>query len=156
MGVTLDAATWLAASALLITFAAVLARRAPIRSAFIMACGIGQVLGVILGVFRVRGVGERAARYVMATPEQQADLLWSYQDIALVMDSFFTVHWALFSLAFVLAASAARTMAEFPRWLTIGLALLGVFGVAHPVILLLTGANIGKLTFAAFIRVYAE
>ena len=67
-----DMAVWLGLGGLVVTLAAIFARIAPIRSALIRACGIGQVIGIFGAVVRLFGTTDLAARYASAVPDQQA------------------------------------------------------------------------------------
>jgi hypothetical protein len=79
--ITLDVADWLALGGFLITLAVLLVRRAPIRSTFIAACGIGMLAGFVGAYTRLNATSELAARYLTAAPDQQAVVLQSYLDI---------------------------------------------------------------------------
>jgi len=143
--ITLDVAGWVALGGFFITLAALLIRRAPIRSAFLAACGIGMVSGFIGAYTRLNGTSELAARYLTAAPDQQAALLQSYLDLQHVVFAHFNAGTLLWGIAFVLAASVAWSMAEFPRWLTVLIALPGLVEAPKSVIQIVTGADLGFL-----------
>lgn len=88
--IAFDVAAWLVLGVFIIALAAVLTRRTPIRSVFIAACSIGAVAGLIGAFVRLDGVGNLAARYEAAAPDQQEALLRSYLDLQLVINSGFT------------------------------------------------------------------
>jgi len=143
--ITLDVADWVALGGFFITLAALLSRRAPIRSIFLAACGVGMVSGFIGAYARLNGTSELAARYLTAAPDQQAALLQSYLDLQRVVFAHFNAGALLWGIALVLAASVAWSMAEFPRWLTVLLALPGLVQVPKSVIEIVTGTDLGFL-----------
>jgi len=143
--ITLDVAGWLALGGFFIALAAIFARGAPIRSIFLAACGVGMASGFIGAYTRLVGTSELAARYLAAVPDQQAALLQSYLVIQGIFNTHFSAGALLWGIAFVLAASVAWSMAEFPRWLTILIALPGLIEVPKSVIQIVTGADLGFL-----------
>jgi hypothetical protein len=140
--ITLDVAAWLMLGVFLITLAALFARHAPIRSALIAACGIGQVAGMSGAFLRLKGISDLVAHYVTAAPDQQAALLRSFLDLQLVINSLFTAGGTLWAIAFVLAASAAWSSAAFPRWLTVLIALPGVLNLTSNILAMVTGTGL--------------
>src|SRR5262249_16816612 len=76
--IALDITTNLALGGLLITLGALFVQRAPIRSTFVAACGVGMVSGFIGACFRLAGTSALAASYLMVTPGEQAAILQSY------------------------------------------------------------------------------
>jgi hypothetical protein len=140
--ITLDVADWLALGGFLITLAVLLVRQAPIRGTFIAACGMGMVSGFVGAYTRLNATSELAARYLTAAPDQQATLLQSYLDIQRAISADFSAAGLLWGLALVLAASAAWSMAEFPRWLTVLIALPGLIQLPKTVFEIATGANL--------------
>ena len=145
LSITLDIAAWLALGGFFITLAALFIRRAPIRSIFLAACGVGMVSGFIGAYTRLNGTSALAARYLAAAPDQQAALLQSYLDLQRVVFAHFNAGALLWGIALVLAASVAWSMAEFPRWLTVLIALPGLVEVPKSVIQIVTGADLGFL-----------
>jgi len=140
-----DMAVWLGLGGLFVTLAAVFARVAPIRSAFIRACGIGQVMGVFGAVVRLAGVTDLAARYASAVPDQQATLLLPYLNLQLVLNCAFRTGSMLWGTAFVLAATVAWSSAAFPRWLAALLAVPGILVLSSAISFILTGVDFGFL-----------
>jgi len=104
-----------------------------------------MVSGFIGAYARLNGTSELAARYLTAAPDQQAALLQSYLDLQRVVFAHFNAGALLWGIAFVLAASVAWSMAEFPRWLTVLIALPGLVEVPKSVIQIVTGADLGFL-----------
>ena len=143
--IALDVAGWAALGGFFITLAALFVRRAPIRSTFLAACGVGMVSGFIGAYTRLIGTSELAARYLTAAPDQQAALLQSYLDLQRVVFAHFNAGGLLWGIALVLAASVAWSMAEFPRWLTVLIALPGLIEVPKGLIQIVTGADLGFL-----------
>jgi hypothetical protein len=144
---TLDLATWLGLGGLFILIAAGFARRAPIRSSFIAACGAGQLAGAIGAFTRLIGVSDVAARYAIAVPEQQPALLRSFLDLQLVINAHFAAGSLLWSAGLLLAASAASSARVFPRWLAALIALVGACNLVGD----LFGIAGAPLPFALFI-----
>lgn len=149
VAITFDVLSWLMLGGFFITLAALLARRAPIRSTFLTACGIGQVAGVIGAFIRLTGTSSIAAQYVTAVPAQQAILRRSYLDLVLVFTAHFGAGQLLWAVAFLLGAWGAWSMKEFPRWLTVLIALPGIIALAQILLQLLTGADFFVLFFLA-------
>lgn len=126
LGMTFDALGWLMIGGSLLTWAAVLSRRAPIQAVFIAACGIGQLTGVLGGFMRLNGVSELAKLYTAALPEQQTIVLRSYLDLWAVINSHFHAGNLIQGVGFLLVAWAAFSLTGFPRWLAVWLALPGL------------------------------
>jgi len=89
--ITFDLAGWLALAGFFIAFAALFAKRAPIRSTFIAACAVSMISGLIGAYTRLAGTTELAARYLAAAPAQQATILQSYLDLVRA----FTAHFGI-------------------------------------------------------------
>jgi hypothetical protein len=151
LAITFDIATWLVLGGFFITLAALLAPRAPIRSTFLTACGIGQVAGMIGAFIRLAGTSAIAAQYITAVPAQQALLRRSYLDLVLVFTAHFGAGQLLWAVALVLGAWGAWSMKEFPRWLTVLIALPGIIALAQILLQLITGADFSILFFPAFL-----
>src|SRR5262245_34836236 len=143
--ITLDVAGWLMLGGFFITLAAVLARRAPLRATLLAACGIGQVAGLLGAFARLHGTSLLAARYVAAAPDQQVALLQSYRDLQLFFTSAFDAGALLWGTALVLAASAAWSTANFPRWLSALIALPGIIELPKSLVQIVTGVDLGFL-----------
>ena len=140
-----DMAVWLALGGLFVTLAALFARVAPIRSAFIRVCGIGQVMGFFGAVVRLAGITDLAARYASAAPDQQAALLLPYLNLQLVLNCAFRAGSMLWGAAFVLAATVAWSSLAFPRWLAVLLAVPGILILSSAISFILTGVEFGFL-----------
>jgi hypothetical protein len=151
--IALDVTAWLALCGLLITFAALFVRHAPIRSAFIAACGVGLVSGFIGACFRLAGTTTLAARYLTAIPGEQAAILQSYIDLLRLINILFSAGGLLGGIGLLLVASASWAMAKFPRWSIVVLGLSAVIHSAKAVIELMTGADLGPLALLANILV---
>jgi hypothetical protein len=149
LAIALDITAWLALSGLLITFAALFLRHAPIRSAFIAACGVGLVSGFIGACFRLAGTSALAASYLKATSEEQTIILQSYAELLRLINILFSTGGLLGGIGLLLAMSAAWSMVQFPRWSIVLLALSGVFHLSKAVIELVAGADLGPLALLA-------
>ena len=145
LSITLDIAAWLALGGFFITLAALLIRRAPIRSTFLGAYGVSMVAGFIGAYMRLVGTSELAARYLTAAPDQQPALLQSYSILQGLVNTHFGASGLLWGIALLLAASIAWSMAEFPRWLTILIALPSLVEVPKSVIQIVSGMDLGFL-----------
>lgn len=143
--IAFDIATNLALGGLLITLAGLFASRVPIRSTFIVACGIGMVSGFIGACFRLAGTSALAANYLMATPEGQTAILQSYAELLRLINILFSAGGFLAGIAMLLVVSVAWSMAEFPRWLTGLLAFTGFIEISKSALELATGADLGAL-----------
>jgi hypothetical protein len=143
--IAFDIAAWLALGGLLITLAALYARRALIRSTFIAVLGVGMVSGFIGACFRLAGTSALATSYLTVTPGEQAAILQSYLDLLRLINILFSAGGLLAGIALLLAASVAWWMAQFPRWVTVLLGLSGVVELSKAVIELATGADLGLL-----------
>ena len=143
--ITLDVAGWLMLGGFFIILATVLARRAPLRATLLAACGIGQAVGLLGACARLKGTSLLAAQYVTAAPDQQAALLQSYHDLQLFFTSAFDAGALLWGVALVLAASAAWSAANFPRWLSALIALPGIIELPKSLVQIVTGLDLGFL-----------
>ena len=147
--IALDISAWLAFGGLLITFAALFVRHAPIRSAFIAASGVSLVSGFIGACFRLAGTSALAASYLTVTPGEQAAILQSYIELLRLINILFSASGLLGGIGLLLATSIAWSMAEFPRWSNISLALAAVMQISKAAIELATGADLGPLALLA-------
>lgn len=143
--IAFDIVTNLALGGLLITFAALLVSRAPIRSTFIAACGLGMVSGFIGACLRLAGTSALAANYLTATPGEQATILQSYLELLRLVNMLFSAGGLMAGIGLMLATSVAWSTAQFPRWPTVLLALSGLVEILKAVIELATGADLGLL-----------
>jgi hypothetical protein len=143
LAIALDFEAWLQLGVLFVAFAAILARHAPVRSMFIAACGAGQVAGMIGGAIRFRGIGDLAASYLTAVPEQQAALLRSFLDLDRVVNGHFMAGSLLWAVALLLIASATWSLQEVPRWLTVVIALPGMLHLTSLLLEMVMGTGLG-------------
>ena len=128
-----DVAVWLGLGGMFVAFGAVLARQAKVRSTLVMACGIGQIAGVIGAFTRLEGLTELAADYTGTGAEQQAELLRSSLDLELVVYTHFAAGSLLWTTALFLVASVGWRMVHFPRWLAALMAVTGVLNLTTDV-----------------------
>lgn len=151
--IALDVTAWLVFGGLLITFAALFVRHAPIRSAFIATCAAGLVSGFIGACFRLAGTTALAASYLAVTPEEQTAILQTYIELLRLINILFSAGGLLGGIGLLLAATTAWSIAQFPRWPTALLALSGALHISKAVIELGTGADLGPLALLANILV---
>jgi hypothetical protein len=151
--IAIDIAAWLALGGLLIAFAALFGRHAPIRSSFIAASGVGVVSGFIGACFRLAGTSALAASYLTVIPGEQAEILQSYVELLRLINILFSAGGLLAGIGLLLAASVAWTMAEFPRGSNVLLAISAILHISKAAIELGTGADLGPLALLANILV---
>lgn len=128
-----DALAWLMIGATLLTLAGAFGPRAPVRSAFIAACAVGQLSGVLGGFLRLDGISDVAARYA-AAGGQSAALLDSAGDLVRVIGALFHAGNLLQGLGFVLVAWTALSLGTMPRWLAAWFFVPGVLPLLQFVI----------------------
>lgn len=128
---SLDSAGWLGIGGVLLAFASVLAARAPIRSAFIAACGIGQLIGSAGGFILLYLIEDLATRYTRANPDVQTTLMQTSGDFMNVAGSLWSLGALLYGAGFVLIASVIRSDARFPRWLAVWIGLAGIYPIVQ-------------------------
>ena len=143
--IALDVTAWLALGGLLITFAALFVSHAPIRSAFIAACGVSMLSGFIGACFRLAGTSALATSYLTVPPGEQAAILQSYLDLLRLVNILFSAGGLMAGIAMLLATSVAWSIAQFPRWSNVLLALSAVMQISKAIIELATGADMGLL-----------
>lgn len=152
-----DALGWALMGGTLVILAAIVRRDAPIRATLAAACALGLISGVLGGFMRLVGVSHLASLYSSATPDQQTGLLQAYLVLREdVIGAHFAAGNLLAGAAYVLVAWSLRSLAGFPRWLALWLAIMGMLSLAlfvvaaigtfsFPLVLLtvlvLTGAN---------------
>ena len=122
-----DFLVWFGLGGTLVALSCVLAQQAPMRAAFIAACGVGQVVGALGGFIRLTAISDLAARYADASADQQASLVRSYLDLWLVIGAHFDAGSTLYGAGFLLVASAALSVRGFPRWLAGWFGLSGIW-----------------------------
>ncbi len=125
LAAVLDILVWLGIGGTLVAFAAVFARRAPIRATFLAVCGAGQVVGALGGFLRLTATTELAARYAAAALDAQAALAQAYLTLGQTIGAHYSLGSALYGAGFLLIASVAFPLAGFPRWLAVWFALSG-------------------------------
>ena len=120
-----DGLDWILIGGVLVAISGLARPHASARSLFLLACGIGQVVGAIGGFLRLDATSAFAARYAVAGPAEQAALQETYRLLDRVIGAHFHAGQLLQGLGFLLAASVALRLATFPRWLAWWLALPG-------------------------------
>lgn len=153
MTIALDVTAWLALGGLLVTFAALFFRYAPIRSAFIAACGVSMVSGFIGACFRLAGTSSLAASYLTVMPNEQETILRSYIELLRLVNILFSAGGLLGGIGLLLSATTAWPMNQFPRWSTALLAFSGIMHMAKAAVELTTGADLGPLALLANIMI---
>jgi hypothetical protein len=135
-----DAIVWLMLGGILISATGLLRRHAPIRSVIIFVCGIAQLFGALGSFLRLDGIGDIAAQYLTALPEQQIELLDSYLNLLRVINSSNHIGVLLQGIGYLLVSWGVLSLRGFPRWLAVWFSLPGFLAVAQ-FSLFLTGAS---------------
>lgn len=128
---SVDSAVWLGIGGVLLAFSGILAAHAPIRSAFIAACAVGQLIGSAGGFISLTLIEDLAARYAQASPDRQATLLQTSMDFTNVVGSLWTLGALLYGVGFVLIATVIWSGAEFPRWLAVWIGVAGIYPIVQ-------------------------
>jgi hypothetical protein len=139
---TFDAIGWLMIGGTLLTLAAILKSRAPIRTLMVAACGIGMLAGSLGGFMRLVGVSDLAAQYSVATTAQQAALLPSGLALYETISAHFVAGGFLQGAAYLLIASMMFALRAFPRWLVGWFILAGILEFLQ-----MTTAALGAFSF---------
>jgi hypothetical protein len=146
----MDLTAWLWIGGTLLASAALFARAAPIRAAFIAACGVGQVAGLLGGYAMLVVLGSLGARSALAAPEQQAALAEASGPVLSSMVAHFGAGQLLYSAGYLLVAWVALSVAGFPRWIGAWFAVHGAYAVANQVAYVATGGIPVPMLFLVF------
>ncbi|HMB25633.1 MAG: hypothetical protein ACM33V_10905 [Chloroflexota bacterium] len=147
--IALDVAAWLALGGLLLTFAALSIRHAPIRGVFIAACGLSMVSGFIGACFRLAGTSALAAGYLNATSGEQTAILQSYVELLRLINILFSAGGLLGGIGLLLTGFTVWSMDLFPRWSNTMLILAGGMHMLKAAMELITGTDLGPLALLA-------
>jgi len=118
----LDICAWLGIGSVLIAFAAMWSSRAPVRTLFLAACGIGQLLGMAGGFIRlevVLGLGS-------VSGDNQLVLAIG-RTVELLISTLFGAGALLTGGGLVLLAWTAVTLKALPRWVIGATAALALY-----------------------------
>ena len=126
-----DTLAWLFIGGTVLTFAAIQFRARPILGVLLAAAAIGELFGSMGGYVRLHTVSDVAAQYASAGPDQQAGLLQSYHQVALLVSSLQGFGGLLTKLGLLMIGAAAFHIAGFPRWLAIGFVAQAVVGLTY-------------------------
>ena len=139
-GWAIDAGIWIMIGVTLLSVSGIIRHQAPLKARFISVCGAMQAFGAYGSFLRLDGISDLAARYLIASSDQQAELLDSYLELWRVINS--SNHLAVFfqGTGFLLAAWGLYSLRGFPRWLAIWFGLPGLLSIAQFGIFL-TGAE---------------
>lgn len=133
----------------LVTFAALLLRRAPLRSRFIGLLSAGLLVGFIGACFRLAGTSDLASQYSAAAPSMQPAIVHSYDDLLRLINMLFSASELIAGLGLGLVVSAIRSMSEFKRWPTVLIGIAAFLYLATGLLELMTGADLGPLALLA-------
>ena len=124
-----DTLAWLFIGGTVLTFAAIQFRARPILGVLVAAAAIGELFGSMGGYVRLHTVSDVAAQYASAGPDQQAALLQTYHQVALLVSSLQSFGGLLTKLGLLMIGVATFLhIAGFPRWLAIGFVAQAVVG----------------------------
>lgn len=141
--IALDIAVWLALGGFLVALGVVIHGRAPVRGGLVVACGVGQLSGLIGAFIRLNGTSGTAELYEGASPNRQEALLQSYSYMQSAVFSHFNAGSLLWGAAFLLAASALLSLGGSPRWLAVVIALPGLLRLPVSAVEISTGVDLG-------------
>jgi hypothetical protein len=146
----LDLTAWLWIGGSLLVFAGLFARSAPIRAAFLAACGVGQLAGLLGGYTMLVVLGDLGARAATAAPDQQAALAAASGPVLSSMLAHYGAGQLLYGAGYLLIASVALSLAGFPRWVGAWFALYGIYAVGNQVAYVVTGGIPLPMLFMLF------
>lgn len=124
-----EAFYWLLIGGVFIILAGLFIRRAPVQAIIVAVCGIGQSAGALGSFLREHGIGDLAACFAIAAPNQKPALLQSAHDLNRVIEPHYILSTLLLGVGFLLAACIAWKVEGFPRWLAIWLGIAGLLGL---------------------------
>ena len=145
-----SASGWLWIGGSLLVFAGLFARSAPIRAAFLAACGVGQLAGLLGGYTMLVVLGDLGARAATAAPDQQAALAAASGPVLSSMLAHYGAGQLLYGAGYLLIASVALSLAGFPRWVGAWFALYGIYAVTNQVAYVVTGGIPLPMLFMLF------
>ena len=100
----------------------------------------------LAGVFiRAMGTSAIADHYPTATATDQASARFMFLGLQLVAIGLMNAGSLLSGIGYAVAASVARSIAQFPRWLVVMLALPAVLELSKQLVELITGRDIGEV-----------
>ena len=140
-----DALSWLISIGFWLTFALLAARRAPARGMLLVAIGCGMAFGLAGTLIRGMGTSAIAEHYPTATATDQAAARFMFLGLQLTAIGLMNAGSLLAGIGYAVAASAARSMAQFPRWLVVLIALPAVLELSKQLFQLVTGMDIGEV-----------
>ena len=150
IGAGLDLTAWLWIGGTLLVFAGLFARSAPIRAAFLAACGVGQLAGLLGGYTMLVVLGDLGARAATAAPDQQAALAAASGPVLSSMLAHYGAGQLLYGAGYLLIAWVALSLAGFPRWIGAWFALYGTYAVANQLAYVVTGGIPLPMLFMLF------
>jgi hypothetical protein len=150
IGAGLDLTAWLGIGGSLLVFAGLFARSAPIRAAFLAACGVGQVAGLLGGYTMLVVLGDLGARSATAAPDQQAALAAASGPVLSSVMAHYGAGQLLYGVGYLLIAWVALSLAGFPRWIGAWFGLYGLYAVANQVAYVVTGGIPVPMLFMLF------
>jgi hypothetical protein len=125
----LFAFSFIALCGTLVVSGAVLAGRAPVKSAILAICGLAQLFGAAGYFIRVIVMPLQGSRHVEAAPVVQQAIFEDASVIGEVTTALTTMGMFFHGIAFLLLAWGTWLLPRFPRWLSIWFVLPGLTGL---------------------------
>jgi hypothetical protein len=151
--IILDVSAWIALAVLLVGFASLLRKHAPVRGGLVMLLASGLSAGFVGACLRLAGTSYLAHEYFTAPVTQQAAVVQSYDYLLLVINILFSAGGVVGGIALLLVASAAYAAPTLPRWSTVAVGVAGAAHLTKGALELATGADLGPLALLANVLV---
>jgi hypothetical protein len=150
LGAFLDLTAWLWIGGTLLIFAGLFARSAPIRAAFMAACGVGQLAGLVGGYTMLVVLGDLGAGSAAAAPDQQAALAAASGPVLSSMMAHYGAGQLLYGAGYLLIASVTLSLERFPRWVGVWFGVYGLYAVGNQMAYAVTGGIPVPMLFMFF------
>lgn len=146
-----DVLVWLGFGSVLLGFAGLSARLAPVRAACVAALAVAQVVGMLGGYLRLSATTRLAEQYSAAEPGLRAPVVESYQNLFAIIHAHFGLGQVLYGIAFVVIASITISAPLFPRSLAYVIGLLGAYSLANQLSVVIRGQFLWEPLFFVFL-----
>ncbi len=145
-----DVLAWIGWGGLFVAFAALLRRKAPVRSMLVALLAAGMTIGFLGASLRIMGTTNLADQYLTATAVQQESIVQSYDSWLNIINITFSAGGLLAGTALLLSASAAKYLPfKLPRWSVALIGLAGIMHIAKAAVELATSSDLGPLALLA-------
>jgi hypothetical protein len=149
LSIMFDVAAWIGWGGLLIGFAALLRRLAPVQATLIALLASGMSLGFIGACLRIAGTPHLANQYFSKSASQQGAVIQSYDSLLQIITILFSAGGLLGGTALLLIASSARYLPKLPRWTIILIGIAGSIHMIKAVLELASDLDLGPLALLA-------